>query len=132
MSKVLIVAEGQNIIDIAIQLGGCYEFVFDLLEDNQFVDLNNMVDEGGVLRELRAGDVLTVRNEIPQYNERNQAVANYFKANGATVNSGWKEIAEMCDNDYSEDDYVECAYVGSEPEDNDYVSGGYVESDYVN
>lgn len=80
MSKQVEVFEGQTLIDIAIQEYGCYEGVMLLLKDNAI----------RIADDLNAGLVLMVRDEVPELNAINRAVAAFYKANGIKVNTNWQ------------------------------------------
>lgn len=76
----LTVTQGQTIYDVAMQVYGCYEGIFLLIQDNNV----------SLVSELMPGQNLIVRDTVPKLNENNIAVAAYYKLNSIIPNSGWK------------------------------------------
>ncbi len=84
MSRRIKVFNGQTLIDIAIQYGGCYEYIFNLMQLNE-VSITGVYNG----RLLGAGDELIIDDVIPRLTETNEAVAAYFKDNKLSVNTGF-------------------------------------------
>jgi hypothetical protein len=87
--KELKVAEGQTLIDIAIQEYGCYEGLHVLMADNN-IGPNGLVEDGETFRLIKAGDLLLIREEVPELTESNRTIAAYYKINRLRVNTGYQ------------------------------------------
>lgn len=88
----VIVTYGQTIFDIAIQEYGTYEGVFLLMEDNNL----------GLDSEITAGEMLLVRELVPELDEKNLQTSSYLKANSIAPNAAFVSEAEA---EFELDDY---------------------------
>lgn len=70
---------GQTIYDIALRRYGCYEGVFVLMEDNS-INLNT---------QLVAGDVLLIRDQVPELSFNNRAIVDFYNTELVNPNSGY-------------------------------------------
>ena len=77
----LIVQDGQNLPDIALQCYGAAEMVLQILEDNPWLQT---IDSA-----IRSGDVLLINPDKVV----NQSVVDFYKKIGHTVNTGEDAIA---------------------------------------
>lgn len=84
--KTINVAEGQTLIDIAIQEYGCYEGLHQLMKDNN-IGPNGLIEDGEVYRLITAGDTLLVQDEVPELTDTNRTIAAYYKRNRIKVNT---------------------------------------------
>lgn len=81
--KIVYVATGQSLQDIAIQEYGCYDAVFELYYDNE--------DVLEFLNEMPApGTPLKIRSNVPNITSDNQSFAKYFSEKGRVVTCGLK------------------------------------------
>jgi hypothetical protein len=87
------VQEGQTIYDIAIQEYGCAEAVSLLTADNNI----------GLSTEFEGGEILSIRDAIPEINNNNIAIAKLFKTKGIKPNSGY--LIELVEGDFEGVDY---------------------------
>ena len=68
----------QSLVDFAMQVYGCYDGVFLLLQDNPAI-LNGISDVP------QPGMALKVRTPVPMINSTNQLVATYYASKGTMV-----------------------------------------------
>lgn len=98
--KIITATYGQTLMDIAVQEYGCYEGVTLLMQDNDLALTANLV----------AGQELLIRDAVPELTATNQAVAQYNRLNGISVNSG-NDAASSSNNGYVTEGYVTDGYV---------------------
>lgn len=90
--KTVVVSEGQNIIDLAVQHYGNVEAVFDLIDDNP----DTVVNMDYV---AKAGDTL----QIDEDKIINKDVVKYFTDKNIRINNGQAEPDGDFNGDFNED-----------------------------
>ncbi|MCA0428330.1 MAG: hypothetical protein LCH37_12935 [Bacteroidetes bacterium] len=91
--------EGQTIFDLALRYYGCFEGFELICKDNNLT----------VNSELRLGQNIQIRDEVPRLNDTNQSNVIEFENKGIVINSGYDLLASS-----------------------EYVKAGYVVPGYVN
>jgi hypothetical protein len=71
---------GQSLINIAVQEYGCYEGLFDLIEDNESKLVN-------IAQVLQSGVELLIRVPVPEYTANNRVVAEALARDKVIVSS---------------------------------------------
>jgi hypothetical protein len=97
--KEVIVTYGQTIYDVVLKHYGCFEGIFILLEDNKNLNLTS---------EVGAGSKLKIRTEVPELNDTNLLVVQFFNDNSITPNSAY---TNQVGNGYVNEGYVNEGYV---------------------
>jgi hypothetical protein len=115
--KVLIVLEGQTIVDVAVQEYGCYEGVLNILEDNTFLAL-----EDG----FYAGLEIYIRDEVEAINEKNKQYQAQLVIKHGQVVTGivGKQFGLYVFDGYWGDGYTDIE-VGNKYMHGDYWPDGY-------
>jgi hypothetical protein len=98
--KLINAAQGQTIIDLAIQEYGCIEAVVLLMVDNDF----------SATQTFEAGEQIKIRNEVTDLNGINKAIAKQFKAQNKSVNTASPQFVSA-ENGYVNEGYVNEGYV---------------------